>query len=218
MLHKILNLFRKGIAKPTPFLLLGVIGIIFFSLVFFELLPDPTAGLGVAYAFLFILALFVVVAVDRLVVRKLRFFPVVYSEIIILLLLYIIATFSVRTTKLIVTTDLDHFVIVYTEGGKTARDFKFIYPFDKELKIKNKECIVLNKSLEGRSDIEIQPTIQEETNAWSGYSVKSDEVYLNGELVKVKIFWTGNVNADTDEFLTCLEQLKWNKEPQNLGL
>lgn len=87
MLQKILNALEKEFRKPTPFLLLGIFGIIFFTFVFFASLPDQTAGLGVAYAFFFIIVLFVAVVADRLVVRVVKLKPVIYSEFVLLLLL-----------------------------------------------------------------------------------------------------------------------------------
>ena len=115
--------------------------------------------------------------------------------------------YSYRTTKLVVTTDKDHFVVVYKEGGKTVDDFDYVFPFSRKLEINNQECIVLDKSLEDKNDIIIIPTINKETDAWRGFSTASDEVYLKGKWVDVKIFWTGNVYADTGEFLTCVELL-----------
>ncbi|TPE44642.1 MFS transporter [Pontibacter mangrovi] len=207
MLQKILNALKKEFRKPTPFLLIGILGIGFFTFVFFALLPDQTAGLGVAYAFFLVIALFVAVVADRLAVRMARLRPVIYSEFILLLLLYAVVMYSYRTTKLVVTTDKDHFVVVYKDGGETVEDFEYVFPFSRKLEISNQECIVLAKSLEDRNDIIIMPMINKETDAWRGYSTTSDEVYLNGKWVDVKIFWTGNVDADTDEFLTCAEQL-----------
>jgi hypothetical protein len=87
------------------------------------------------------------------------------------------------------------------EGGTTVDNFIYTNMFKKELQIENESCIVLDYSLMYLDALEIKPHL------WRDYSMKSEDIYINGFLRTVNIYWTGNRVANTDKFLTCLETL-----------
>lgn len=187
--------------KPTPFLILSVVGAIFLIYIFFSLLPDQTAGLGAAYALMLILGLVVALFIDRIIVRKFKLFTVVITELALISLVWFFLSWSNKTATLIVKTNQNHFIVVFMEGGANLDSFSYTNIFKKELLIENESCIVLDKSLVYLDELEVKP------HAWRNYSMKSENIYINGSRRIVNIYWTGNREADTNRFLTCLESL-----------
>ena len=197
----ILERLKREFEKPTPFLLLSIFGVIFFSYVFFALLPDQTAGLGAAYALMLVLALVGVLFIDRVVVRKFKLSSIVLTELLVISFVWLIVTWSNKAATLIVKTNQDHFVVVFVEGGPNLDSFNCTNLFKKELIINDRSCIVLDKSLIYLDELEIRPY------AWQNYSMKSEDIYINGSLQTVNIYWTGNREAETDKFLSCIDSL-----------
>lgn len=68
------------------------------------------------------------------------------------------------------------------------------------------ECIILDSKLLNVENLEVKNIIVV-PDEWRGYSTKSQHVFIHGKLSDIIIYWTGNTSADTDEFLTCVENL-----------
>ena len=103
---------RKELARTTPVLVISVASILLLSGVVIFYIPDQSAGLGVAYALMLILLLAIAFLLDRAAVRKYKLSKVAYIEVagIVVLLIYIF--WSSRSTKLIVKTEHNHFVVI----------------------------------------------------------------------------------------------------------
>jgi hypothetical protein len=132
---------------------------------------------------------------------------VIYAEFGAILVIFLVAFWSGRSTRVIVETELDHFVVVYLEGGKTIDDFSYKFPFSRELRFQNPTCIVLDKSLEDRDDIIMEPLFPPSEGGWRGYSIRSKLVYLKGNIRKVRIYSSGRMYAEDEAFLSCLDAL-----------
>ena len=195
----ILGRLKREFKRTTPFFLISIFGTIFFSYVFFALLPDRTAGLGAAYALILLLLLLVTLFIDRVVVRKFKLSTIVLIELTVVSIIWFIVAWSNKAATLIVRTNQDHFVVIFMEGGPKLDSFSYTGLFKKELTVNDKSCIVLDKSLIYLDELEIRPY------SWKNYSMKSEDVYINGSLRTVNIYWTGNREAETDEFLSCLD-------------
>lgn len=130
---RILDYMKNEFSKSTPVFLISLAGIIFLSVavISISLLPDQSAGLGVAYALMVILLLFVALLFDRIVVRKFNLAAVVKTEFASIAILFIWMMWTSRSTKLVVETNNDYFVVVFMDGGKTLNDFKYDFPFNK---------------------------------------------------------------------------------------
>jgi hypothetical protein len=197
----IFDKLKREFQKPTPFLLLSIVGTIFFTYIFFSLLPDQTAGLGAAYALMLILALVVALFIDRVIVRRFNLFTIVIIELAMISLVWFFLSWSNKAATLIVKTNQDHFIVVFMEGGAHLDSFTYTTFFKKELIVENESCIVLDKSLQYFDELEIKPHL------WKNYSMKSEDIYINGSLRTVNIYWTGNRDGNANKFLHCLDTL-----------
>ncbi len=193
---------RKYFTNITPFFVLTFIGLVLCigeTIILFLSKDQGELATGILIGFAVIL--YIVLLIDRLLVRKIKLKRLIIFEFISILILPAVFMYFGKTTKIRVETLEEYFIVVYNDKGLKKEKVPSSGLFNRGMTIQNQKVINLHSSLLDDNEIIILTP-----KTWkNGHSNIYFDTIINAEKVNYQIYYHSLSKEIADSILekTC---------------